>query len=240
MLVEIPKMLEILKLETIEKVNDIITAVQDQSQIPDLLNFHVLFVCFLWIAIMMIGFITGEFVGTQLLGDILPYVCDDSSAIVLNFILIPLFLYRQLDTIPEESRQSHSLLLAFAIIQGLLSGLILRNHLVILLAPLHLANIIYIAVVSRIIGHKLNNDRQAYYGIISGIAFVIFSLSALIMGTMCTGFALNTLFAIFTSHVVIQVYMHRVSQSNLKPSYIQLAMLNSSIYAQAFVGYLCT
>lgn len=58
-------------------------------------------------------------------------------------------------------------------LQGILTGFLLMNRLNVLLTPLQLANILYIAIVSRIIGHKLNNDRQAYYGIINGIAFAV-------------------------------------------------------------------
>uniref|UniRef100_A0A0M3I8E8 Polysacc_synt_C domain-containing protein n=1 Tax=Ascaris lumbricoides TaxID=6252 RepID=A0A0M3I8E8_ASCLU len=238
MAVEIPELVDQFKHETKEKVEDIITAVQDQAPIPDLLNFHKFFVCFFWIAIMIIGFFCGEIIGSQLIEDILSLICDRSSAIALNYFLIPLFVYIKLGTLPEYDRRARFTLLAAAILQGILTGFLLMNRLNVLLTPLQLANILYIAIVSRIIGHKLNNDRQAYYGIINGIAFAIFISSALIFGTMTKTFLANAIYAVISSHIVIQVYMRRVAQSELKPSFLQLALLNSSIYAQTFIRLL--
>lgn len=31
----------------------------------------------------------------------------------------------------------------------------------------------FVSMISRILGHKLNNDRQAYFGIINGIGFIV-------------------------------------------------------------------
>ncbi|KHN80966.1 hypothetical protein Tcan_15643 [Toxocara canis] len=176
--------------------------------------------------------------GSQLIEDILPFLCDDSSAIALNYFLIPLFVYVKLGSIPENSRPARFMLLAAAILQGILTGFLLRHRLPILLASLHLANVLYIAIVSRVVGHKLNNDRQAYYGIINGIAFVIFVISALCIGIASKSFMVNAIYAVISSHIIIQVYMRRVSQSELKPSYLQLAVLISSIYAQTLIALL--
>lgn len=32
---------------------------------------------------------------------------------------------------------------------------------------------LFVSVISRVLGHKLNNDRQAYFGIINGIGFIV-------------------------------------------------------------------
>uniref|UniRef100_A0A915C4F3 Uncharacterized protein n=1 Tax=Parascaris univalens TaxID=6257 RepID=A0A915C4F3_PARUN len=235
MAVEIPQRFDRFKRETKAEVEDIIAAVQDQAPIPDLLNFHNFFVCFFWIAIIIIGFFCGEMIGSRLIEDILSLICDRSSAIALNYFLIPLFVYIKLGTFPEYDRRARFTLLAAAILQGILTGFLLMNRLNVLLTPLQLANILYIAVVSRIIGHKLNNDRQAYYGIINGVAFAIFISAALIFGTMTKSFLANAVYSVISSHIVIQVYMRRVAQSELKPAFLQLALLTSSVYAQTLI-----
>ncbi|VDK83172.1 unnamed protein product [Onchocerca ochengi] len=162
------------------KANDIIIAIQDQTPIPANVNFHHFFITFSWGTIMLIAYYFMYFQGSTIFPLLLNFIIDTSSAILLAYIIIPLVLYLNLSKYDEYSRKSRFFLLIAALFQGLLVGFLLSNCSTVIILPVEVINMLFVSVISRILGHKISNDRQAYFGIISGIGFIILNKRTLI------------------------------------------------------------
>ncbi|VDK86862.1 unnamed protein product [Litomosoides sigmodontis] len=153
------------------KANDIVAAIQDQTSVPENLNFHHFFITFSWGTIMLIGYYLMYFQGSTILPLLLAFIIDTSSAILLAYIIIPAVLYFNLSKYDEYSRKSRFILLLAALFQGLLVGFLLSNCSTVIILPIEAINMFYVSIISRALGHKLSNDRQAYFGIVNGIGF---------------------------------------------------------------------
>ncbi|CAG9532935.1 unnamed protein product [Cercopithifilaria johnstoni] len=194
------------------KTNDIIAAIQDQTLIPTNLNFHRFFMTFSWGTIILIGYYLTYFQGSTILPLLLDFIIDTSSAILLAYIIIPTVLYFNLSKYDEYSRQSRFILLLAALFQGLLVGFLLSNCSTVIILPVEVINMLFVSIISRILGHKLNNDRQAYYGIINGIGFIFLTIIGYITRHLTKAYLFSTASAVLASHAIIQIYMRRVMQ----------------------------
>lgn len=219
-------------------MEDVIAAIQDQSSIPEQLNFHRLFMTFSWGTIILFAYYLMYLQGSTALPLLLDFIIDTSSAVLLTYIIIPAVLYFRLAEYEEYSRKSRFTLLVAAIFQGLLAGFLQCDCSTIIHLPVEVINMLFVSTISRICGHKLNNDRQAYFGIVNGIGFIFVILIGFITRQLNKAYVFSTVLAVFTSHVVIQVYMRRVMQCDLRPSYLLLMMMVMSIYCQTLTRML--
>ncbi|VBB28870.1 unnamed protein product [Acanthocheilonema viteae] len=194
------------------KANDVIAAIQDQTSIPANLNFHRFFMTFSWSTIILMGYYLMYFQGSTVLPLLLDFIIDTSSAILLAYIIIPAMLYFNLSKYDEYSRKSRFILLLAALFQGLLVGFLLSDCSTVIILPVEVINMLFVSIISRILGHKLNNDRQAYFGIINGIGFIFLTIIGYITQHLTKAYLFSTASAVLTSHVIIQIYMRRVMQ----------------------------
>ncbi|KAM3716492.1 Multidrug resistance protein MdtB [Dirofilaria immitis] len=220
------------------KANDMIAAIQDQTSIPENMNFHHFFMTFSWGTITLIGYYIMYFQGSIIFPLLLDFIIDTSSAILLAYIIIPAVVYFNLSKYEEYSRESRFVLLIAALFQGLLVGFLLSNCSTIIILPVEAINMLFISIISRILGHKLNNDRQAYFGIINGIGFIFLITIGYVTRYLTKAYFFASILTVFTSHTIIQIYMRRVMQSDLRPSYVLLIMITLSIYCQTLIRML--
>ncbi|VIO99274.1 Uncharacterized protein BM_BM1523 [Brugia malayi] len=96
--------------------------------------------------------------------------------------------------------------------QGLLVGFLLSNCSTVLVLPVEIINMLFVSVISRILGHKLNNDRQTYFGIVNGTGFIFLVIIGYITRQLTKAYLFSTASAVLTSHLIIQIYMRRVMQ----------------------------
>ncbi|MCP9264415.1 hypothetical protein DINM_022497 [Dirofilaria immitis] len=189
-----------------------IAAIQDQTSIPENMNFHHFFMTFSWGTITLIGYYIMYFQGSIIFPLLLDFIIDTSSAILLAYIIIPAVVYFNLSKYEEYSRESRFVLLIAALFQGLLVGFLLSNCSTIIILPVEAINMLFISIISRILGHKLNNDRQAYFGIINGIGFIFLITIGYVTRYLTKAYFFASILTVFTSHTIIQIYMRRVMQ----------------------------
>nr|CDQ01099.1 Bm1523, isoform b [Brugia malayi] len=235
---KLPKIYQEIENDVKFKINDTIAAVQDQTAIPGNLNFHRFFMTFSWGTIMLIGYYFMYFQGSTILPLLLDFIFDTLSAILLAYIIIPAVLYFNLSKYDEYSRKSRFILLVASLFQGLLVGFLLSNCSTVLVLPVEIINMLFVSVISRILGHKLNNDRQTYFGIVNGTGFIFLVIIGYITRQLTKAYLFSTASAVLTSHLIIQIYMRRVMQFDLLPSYMLLLMITLSIYCQTLVRLL--
>ncbi|EFO15272.1 hypothetical protein LOAG_13240 [Loa loa] len=209
---KLPIIYQEIEMDVIFKVNDITAAIQDQTSIPENMNFHRFFITFSWGIIILIGYYLMYFQGSIILPLLLDFIIDTSSAILLAYIIIPAILYFNLSKYDEYSRKSRFILLLAGLFQGLLVGFVLSNCSTTIILPVEIINMFFVTVISRILGHKLHNDRQAYFGIINGIGFIFLIIIGYIIRHLTKAYLFTTILTVLTSHVIIQIYMRRVMQ----------------------------
>uniref|UniRef100_A0A915Q714 Solute carrier family 66 member 3 n=1 Tax=Setaria digitata TaxID=48799 RepID=A0A915Q714_9BILA len=167
---------------------------------------------FSWGTIVLAGYYFSYFQGSTILPLLLNFFIDTSSAILLAYIIIPAMLYIHLSKYEEYSRKSRFTLLIAALFQGLLVGFLFSNCSTTIILPIEIINMLFVSVISRILGHRLGSDRQAYFGIINGIGFIFLIIVGCITQQLSKAYLFTSASAVLTSHVIIQIYMRRVMQ----------------------------
>ncbi|VDN06042.1 unnamed protein product [Thelazia callipaeda] len=248
----LPVMYEEIQKELKLAVDDLIAALEDQTPIPENLNFHRFFMTFAWGIITLLAYYFTYMQGSTILPLVLNYIIDSSSALLLAYFIIPIISYFNLKAYEEYGRKSRFLLLIAALVQGLLVGFLLSNCSPAVYLPVEAINMIFVTVSSRLLGPKFNNDRQAYFGFINGIGFIFLICVGFFTRQLNKAYLFSAISAVLTSHLVVQVYIRRVLQvtivklspiqeclqSDLRPSYILLMMMTLSIYCQTLIRIL--
>ncbi|KAI1718302.1 interactor of ZYG-11 domain-containing protein [Ditylenchus destructor] len=196
-----------------------------------------------WISVMQMAVFVSSTVSAYVLYPIVGLVLNGFSAFLLCFALLPYLAYLHLSKLPFNAtldaqamdKQARYQLLAFALVEGLLSGFVFASRRLESMEPLAFLSSLGIALAAQVLsGLPSGNQRAVLLGGCVGAGFTMQLTLGFVLGQLSAPYVFLSLLYAGLAYSALQLQIQQ-KQSSVNPHIAMLSYVVAALFAEAIV-----
>ncbi|KAI1701455.1 interactor of ZYG-11 domain-containing protein [Ditylenchus destructor] len=196
-----------------------------------------------WIGVMQLAIFVSSTVSSYVLYPIVGLVLNGFSASVLCFALLPYLAYLHLSKLPLNAtldaqsmdKQARYQLLAFALVEGLLSGFVFASRHLDSMEPLAFLTSLGIALAAQVLsGLPSGNQRAVLLGGCVGAGLTMQLTLGFVLGQISASYVLLSLLYAGLAYSALQLQIDQ-KQASVNPHIAMLAFVVAALFVEALV-----